>query len=390
MNTIRKAWSVLLFPILVSGCEPGNQQAEIKEEITHLQKKHAPDKRVALFEVEWKDGKLTGETDLPEAHLELLQRLDEKNIGYKDEIKVLPEPGLGNQTQALVTLSVANIRSQPKHSAELATQALMGTALKVLKKQDSWYLVQTPDKYISWVDAAGIHLMTATEMQRWVDVPKLVCTEMIAYVYQDDELNNKVSDITAGNILEMLGETPHSYTVMLPDGRKGHMKKTEGVTYENWVRTRLASDENLIRTAKDMMGAPYLWGGTSPKGVDCSGFTKTIYFLNGMVIPRDASQQVNEGEEIDHRKDWSQLQVGDLLFFGTPATESSPERVVHVGMWIGNKSFIHSRGRVRISSFDPGDENFDEYELNRYLRTKRIRNHASNNIFSVKDLTFLL
>jgi len=120
--------------------------------------------------------------------------------------------------------------------------------------------------------------------------------------------------------------------------------------------------------------------------VDCSGFTKTIFFLNGMIIPRDASQQVHEGQEVDTSKNWDDLEVGDLLFFGVPATDNSPERVVHVGMWIGDQSFIHSRGRVRISSFDPNDENYDEYELNRYLRTKRIRNTTGNNLWKVNSL----
>ena len=105
-----------------------------------------------------------------------------------------------------------------------------------------------------------------------------------------------------------------------------------------------------------------------------------------MVIPRDASQQVNEGELIDEDKNWENLQVGDLLFFGVPATETSKERVVHVGMWIGDGKFIHSRGRVRISSFDPEDEHFDAAELNRYLRTKRIRNQPSENILTVEQV----
>ncbi len=127
-----------------------------------------------------------------------------------------------------------------------------------------------------------------------------------------------------------------------------------------------------MATSKKLMGLPYLWGGTSTKGVDCSGFTKTIYFLNGMVIPRDASQQVHTGKQTDEDKNFKNLEVGDLLFFGRQATDSTAEKVVHVGMWIGNHEFIHSSGQVRISSISKEADNYDEYNLNRYLRSKRI------------------
>lgn len=376
---------LLLLGILFA-CQKEDQSEEMTNLITEVKEKYAPDKRVALFDVQWENGILSGETNLPEAYKELTDKLTSNSISFTDSIQILPDPALGSKNLALVTNSVANIRSAPKHSAELATQALMGTPLNVLKAEGSWYLVQTPDAYLSWVDAAAIVLVDQNTMDEWLQKEKIVVTEMISTIYENDSFDQIVSDITAGNVLELQGYENENYQVILPDQRRGIIKGDQAVTYDTWKNSRSTSDDNLIQTAKKMMGAPYLWGGTSPKGVDCSGFTKTIYFLNGMVIPRDASQQVNEGELIDNDKNWDNLQVGDLLFFGVPATETSKERVVHVGMWIGDGQFIHSRGRVRVSSFNPEDENFDAPELARYLRTKRIRNQPSEHILTVDQV----
>ncbi|MCJ7759173.1 MAG: C40 family peptidase, partial [Gillisia sp.] len=154
--------------------------------------------------------------------------------------------------------------------------------------------------------------------------------------------------------------------------------------YREWIAA-LNPEENLIKTSKSLMGLPYLWGGTSPKGVDCSGYTKTIYFLNGIIIPRDASQQVHTGKLVDSTRNFENLIPGDLLFFGRAATDSTAERVVHVGMWIGNNKFIHSSGNVHISTFDTTATDFDEANYNRYLRTKRLLNVEDKALINLKE-----
>lgn len=377
--------SIVLLVLLVS-CVESTHEKTVQSIIDSTKAEFAPDTRIAVFDIFWEEGTLKGETNLPGAHLALQQKLNADEISFEDSVTLLPEPGLGDNTLALVTNSVANIRSEPRHSAELATQALMGTPLNVLKESGTWYLVQTPDDYISWVDAAAIVRMDQPTMDDWMGKEKVVVTEMISNIYKDENLEGIISDITAGNILELESRKAQGFRVVLPDGRKGFIDGGDAVLYQTWIESRSTDDRSLVQTARLMMGSPYLWGGTSPKGMDCSGFTKTIYFLNGMVIPRDASQQILEGELIDSDKNWENLEIGDLLFFGVPATENSRERVVHVGMWIGDNQFIHSRGRVRISSFDPNDENFDAYELGRYLRTKRIRQNPTERIVSVNQI----
>ncbi|WP_192349858.1 C40 family peptidase [Algoriphagus sp. Y33] len=382
----------IYIPILVSlitaffSCVSQENSDEVSTLIEAKRAEVAPDKRVAIWDLKFENDSLKGETDLIDALEELLAELKSQEISFTDAVHRLPDSSLGEKTKALVTISVANIRSNPKHSAELATQALMGTPLNVLKEDDGWFLVQTPDGYLSWVDRAGIQLMSEAELERWHKEPKIVFTALSGHLWQNTDQKEMVSDLVAGNILTLQEETKDQLKVSLPDGREGWISSSEARDWESWIASRETSPEALIATAKQMMGIPYLWGGTSIKGVDCSGFTKTVYYLNGQIIPRDASQQIHEGELVDADKNWDKLQVGDLLFFGVKGTPEKKERVVHVGMWIGNREFIHSRGLVRISSFDPENPNYDEYELGRYLRTKRIVNVPSEHVLSVSEL----
>jgi cell wall-associated NlpC family hydrolase len=121
-----------------------------------------------------------------------------------------------------------------------------------------------------------------------------------------------------------------------------------------------------------MMGFPYMWAGTSSKGMDCSGYIRNIYYMHDMIIPRDASQMVKVGQKIEIAPDFSNIEPGDLIFFGRKATPERKEGVSHVGMYLGNGRFIHSQGNVHVSSLLPDDELFDEMNLNRLLYAVRI------------------
>ncbi|APQ17309.1 C40 family peptidase [Maribacter hydrothermalis] len=380
---------VLILILLNMSCGINIEEKNILvREVESVKKHFAPDKRTALFNIDVLSGSsnftLVGESNLPNAVDSLKAVLHKKGIEVEDHIKILPSLDLKGKTKAVINISAANLRSNPKHSAELATQAILGTEVNVLKNDGDWYLIQTPDDYLAWVDSGGIQLMNEESLLQWTTSKKIIYTKTYGHAYNTIDEESIVSDLVAGNILKFLNEENGFYKVEFPDGRKAFVRKNEAEDYNTWLSNLDFEADSLIAISKTLIGVPYLWGGTSTKGVDCSGFTKTIYYLNGMVIPRDASQQVHAGKSIDSISDFSKLEKGDLLFFGRKATETTTEKVVHVGMWIGDNKFIHSSNMVRISSVDKNSPNFDEFNVGRYLRSKRILNMEDKNIINLK------
>lgn len=391
MKAIKTTSYIALLILFLFACD--NKQATLdrsEEIVSQIKEEKAPDKRVALFDIEpvYNEGHLVfrGESNLPGAVESLRSKLNTENISFIDSILILPQAELKGKIFGVVKLSVANLRSEPRHSAELATQATLGTPINVLKKRRGWYLVQTPDNYISWVDGGGIITMQKEEFDQWQSTEKLIYIKPFGFSFEEAKVNSQtVTDLVNGSILALEGANDNYYQVKYPSGITAYVAKEEMLPYKEWVASLNPTGSSLVSTSKTLMGLPYLWGGTSFKGVDCSGFTKTVYFLNGMVIPRDASQQVHAGQLIDTVRSFENLLPGDLLFFGRPATETSSERVVHVGMWIGNNEFIHSAGYVHISSVDSKAENFDEYNYNRYLRTRRLLQQNDHKIVQLSN-----
>jgi gamma-D-glutamyl-L-lysine dipeptidyl-peptidase len=294
---------------------------------------------------------------------------------------VLPDAALDDRNWALANNSVANLRTTPGHSSELSTQVLLGTPLRVLRQQNGFYLVQTPEGYLSWVDGGGIRRMTEAQLRAYEAVPKIIFTRSFGVALSEPRTAAEpVADLVLGALLELVDAQSSGdgfFHARMPDGRAAYVPRTDAARFDEWVAGVHATESNLVAVARTFMGVPYLWGGTSAKGVDCSGYTKMIYLMNGLILPRDASQQVHIGTLVDDRGDFGSLRVGDLLFFGRPAADGAPERVVHVGMWIGDGRFIHASGRVHISSVDATAPDYDELNHRRYLRTKRVLGSSS-------------
>jgi gamma-D-glutamyl-L-lysine dipeptidyl-peptidase len=321
----------------------------------------APDRRVALFDLTIApDGDslvVQGEVGSGESRGAVLQAL--RAAGYvelTDRIVVLPDAGLGRGTHGLVRVSVANVRRTPAHAAELVTQAVMGWPVRLLKEQSGWWLVHTePDGYLGWIEDLQLARVTPDERQAWESGPQGFVTVPHAAVREaPSEGADPVTDLVIGSLVGLAGVEGAWARVILPDGRGGFVDAAAVEDHRAWRASREPTPESVLRTARLFMGVPYLWGGTSAKGFDCSGLSKTVYRLQGIELPRDADQQAQVGRAVAIDADLSRLRAGDLLFFGAAATAERRERITHVALYAGDGEFIHASGLVRRNSLVAG------------------------------------
>lgn len=234
---------------------------------------------------------------------------------------------------ALGRLSVACMRAKPAHSSEQVSQLLMGHPVEVLEHGKEWSRVSGADGYQGWVINHSLAFLTDADYRRWQQSPRVMVTA--PYELHDAD---RTTDLVAGNVLQAEGDS-----LRLPDGRM-ILTPADAVTPLDSVG-RSFSRAQLPVTAAMYMGVPYLWGGLSGKGMDCSGLVRMAYLAQGRLLPRDAWQQALEGEEVAP----DQLQPGDLLFFGNPATG----KVTHVAIYAGGGEYVHSSQLVRRNSLDP-------------------------------------
>ena len=355
----------------------------LTEELQTLQKQLVPDKRVAILELEIKDTLqpvvvVSGVTDLPDAKQQIIRFLNDRKISFIDSIQLLPDSSLGDKIWALTTLSVSNLRAMPGDASELVSQTMMGTPLKVLEYKNRWYRVQTPELYIGWMDAAGLQTFSAKELEAWKNSKRHLFNRITGIVYDSPgKKGGVVSDVVLGDLFEVEASARRFLKIKIPDGRTGYVRKSDCISFDEWSNSE-PDVQSIFSVAREMMGFPYLWGGTSSKGIDCSGFMKLVFYSQGIILARDASQQARYGESID-LSSRNNLQPGDLLFFGRTA-----QRITHVGMYIGNGDFIHSSGRVHISSIDSADPKFAPDRNN--VAARRILNSLNTEgIVRVKD-----
>jgi cell wall-associated NlpC family hydrolase len=375
--------SLIIFHLLVgfSGCvDLSRENQRFADVITQVKSKYAPDRRTAIFDLTFKRMNkgiiVLGEVDNVDSKRGVIEALSPLVKKIVDSLTVLPDAKLGNRAWGIVRLSVANMRRDPEQSTELVTQAIMGGVVKVLRESHGWYYVQTSDRYLGWMEDASFVLCTREEADVWIAARKVIVLPVYAAVRQEANTHSyPVSDLVTGSLLRNIGSAGAWTKVELPDGRTGFVPNSGVVDYETWKKNVTPRAEGVERMARSLLGIPYLWGGTSTKAMDCSGFIKTVYLMNGMQLNRDANQQADQGVDIPPGEKFENLRKGDLLFFGRKENNQNPENITHEAMYLKDLAYIHCShfaGMVKINSLDPSSPVFDAGRLRSFVRARRV------------------
>ena len=322
------------------------------EALNDLKQRIAPDKRTAVWDVTAKQQNgawvVTGTVGTQAQKKAIQAAMLKTGARYTDKVTVLEDGIPAARKWALVKLSIATLRTEPKHSAEIATQGIMGAPVKVLQKCDDWYRVQMADDYIAYVPESSLSFKTEAQMKTWRKAKRYIVTAYDSRLVTEAHGDETVSDLVMGNILELKAAQGNWYKLATPDGRTGWVDGADIAELSQWSQQGFSAAQ-LEKTARRMMGSSYLWGGTSTKVTDCSGLSKVSYLSNGIILQRDASQQALTGKIMKKGTDWHQYETGDLLFFGNEKTG----RVTHVGIYLRDGKYIHCSGQVKINSLIP-------------------------------------
>lgn len=246
-------------------------------------------------------------------------------------------------------IAVAPLRSEPSDRSEIVSTLLFGDKVLVLEKTEKWCFVKTHyDQYEGWMDHKQLQEITEAQYENEQQYQYLSAVNF----------DNRLVD-EAGTVYYL---SPGSTLPFYANGScylgdtKFEVKTSPFIPKPTEFYTQVEA------VAKFFLNSPYLWGGRSFFGIDCSGFTQTVYKLCGVKLRRDASQQVEQGELVDFL---ASAKLGDLAFF-----DNEEGKITHVGLMLGNDKIIHSAGKVRIDPID--NQGIFNTELDRYTHQLRV------------------
>ena len=337
--------------------------------LEQIRSEFAPDPRLSVFEVdvEVDEGSvvLLGATSEPAA-AEALHREAAGMGGWslvRDEVVRLPDAEAGVSAHAVVTAAVAPMLADPRIRETQVSQAVLGQHLRVLRRAGRWLQCRSPDGYLGWIHRGYLMLLDESDARAWE-----VGTEGEAWISLGAEVHSPEGEVVARLPWGARVVRESAEVVRLPDGRHG---RPVGEMVSAALRASLfpADGEAIVRSAARWIGVPYLWGGITQGGVDCSGLAQALFRLHGVPLPRDSDMQSRTGEPVEPAPDYSNLCAGDLLFFA-----EEPGRCTHVVLSAGGSRIVHSSlGNGGVARNDLLGELGYERELRRiYLCARRV------------------
>ena len=326
-----------------------------------------PDPRVEVFHTRTraKAGRIVidGATTLPGATRALADRLSQLGLETDLRLRTLPDPSLAPRSQALVRAPIAPVYRRPTMNSTQLTQFVMGSRLILLSGRRRFWRVRGEDRHVGWVHDGYLERGEADWALAWErseggEAAVSLGAELV------DEDNRTFARLPWGARVTR----PAPGRVLLPDGRSGRVGQGDLVPLHR-LRDRFPPrGESMSRTARLWLGAPYLWGGVTVHGVDCSGFVQSVYWMHGVALPRDSDMQARVGVEVDPGQEWTRLRPGDLLFFAERG------RVNHVAMSLGGRTVIHasaSNGAVEENDLT-GDREVEALLLSTFVGARRL------------------
>jgi cell wall-associated NlpC family hydrolase len=240
--------------------------------------------------------------------------------------------------QAVVVAAVENMYAAPDDSVEVVSQATLGQVVDVVEASGAFDRVRTPDGYEGWLPRTAVSVYADRAAPRYARAGRVVeVTSLMAYLYRDADVETArpLTSAPLATRLEVAADGPGEdwLTVRLPSGGTACVQAGDVKPVDPGAPRGRGSPEEVLATARRFLGVPYLWGGMTARGLDCSGLVSRVYLANGVALPRDAGLQFDSPALAP--VDRADLRPADLVFFGR-----GPKAITHVGLYVGDGRFI--------------------------------------------------